>query len=224
MIFRKTNKDNSKVKFNHAIETAKQIAAYNPNGLIPLVRLVSKSLQQYGMTSVIYTNTHESMKEYSFENLFFKNYQIISPDGKSSYDLLITKKEENKTISLEIDPIIPVPWKKNDAISALASIGSAVNNKWIYHPTNHYINVYQPFGLAIVYGGNHSITAGILNAEGSIPINKTYSFEKIYDYVYFDGLNFIRKHDKKIISQPTFFESGLLFELGRIMLEHNISY
>ena len=221
MLFKK---DTSKEKFNHAIEMAKKIANQNPNGLFSMVRLVSKSLQQYGMTSVIYTNTHEAMKEYSFENLFFKDFQPISPDNKTSADLLISKKVENKMIRLETDPIIPVPWHKDRTLSAFTTIGSDLKNKWDYDPNNHYVTVYQPFGLAIVNGGNHSITAGILNAEGSIPINETRSFEKIYDYVYFDGLNFIRKHDKKIISQPTFFESGLLFEIGRIMLEHNISY
>ncbi|WP_230589717.1 DUF6710 family protein, partial [Pseudomonas chlororaphis] len=81
-----------------------------------------------------------------------------------------------------------------------------------------------PFGIALVTGGNHSITAGIVNGEGVVETSQVDDLSSLYDYVHYDGNSFIRTHDGQKLGTPRDEEPGMLFEIGRLMNQLGVRY
>lgn len=73
--------------------------------------------------------------------------------------------------------------------------------------------------VAWVYGGNHSITAGIVRGEGEIETPLVYDFSALYKHVKCDGRRFERKHDSKVLSRVKSVEWAGIFEIGRLLVE-----
>lgn len=63
---------------------------------------------------------------------------------------------------------------------------------------NHRVELLLPFGLAQVRGGNQSLT--------------------------YDGLSMVRRYDGCALWEVVDEELGVLFEIGRLMLEHGVRY
>ena len=57
----------------------------------------------------------------------------------------------------------------------------------------------KTMGIGWVHGGNHSITAGILQAKGRIKPEIAYDISAVYKHVVCDGIAFRRSHDNSII-------------------------
>ena len=107
----------------------------------------------------------------------------------------------------------------------MALIGQGRRLKqWRQDDNNHHVELWLPMGIAWVYGGNHSISAGIIQGRGEIIPRHVYDISEVYDYVYCDGVNYYRKEDGSIISPVLNAEFAAIFEIGRIMAEHSISY
>ena len=79
-------------------------------------------------------------------------------------------------------------------------------------------------GIAWVYGGNHSISVGIIQGKGSIKPKAVYDISDVYNYVHCDGINYYRKEDGFIISSVKNAEIAAIFEIGRLMEENSISF
>lgn len=73
-------------------------------------------------------------------------------------------------------------------------------------------------------GGNHSIAAGIFNFQGEVIPTIVEDISGLNNYVYCDGTYYRRKDNNEIISQVKYFEFGIIFEIGRLMVEKNISF
>jgi len=197
-IFRKSGENGTSIRkrrFENVIERAGKISKFDALGLSSLVRLVSMPLQACAMLSVVYQSRHEVRGIFRLENMFGSLHVQITPDGKTISDLISIKPERYR-LNLGRDPILAVPWHEDRFINALAHIGYArKSGKWIEEPTNHIVNLLLPFGVALVGGGNHSLTAGIANSEGAVVTGE-------------------------VIEE----EFGILFEIGRLMVEHGACY
>jgi hypothetical protein len=51
-----------------------------------------------------------------------------------------------------------------------------------------------------------------------------YDISGLYGYLECDGINFIRKEDKQILSPVINLEFAAIFEIGRLMCEKSISF
>lgn len=51
-----------------------------------------------------------------------------------------------------------------------------------------------------------------------------YDLSPLYAYIEYGGESFVRLCDRKVLSSPEDEEIGMLFEIGRIMLECGVSY
>ncbi|NSN32612.1 hypothetical protein HRE38_13920, partial [Enterococcus faecalis] len=87
---------------------------------------------------------------------------------------------------------------------------------------------YYPIGLAICHGGNHSQYSAKLRGEGVSYVEEIVNIEKLYKYVTFDGNQFtynFPNYDIEIYpysvepKNEEEFYAGVLFEIGRILLE-----
>ena len=88
---------------------------------------------------------------------------------------------------------------------------------------NHDIEYWLPLGIGWVKGGNHSITSGIIQGEGTIIIEEVYDISAVYQHVICDGDTFRRQHDGSKIASVKNVEFAGIFEIGRLMLQNGVS-
>ncbi|MCG1020778.1 DUF6710 family protein [Sutcliffiella horikoshii] len=126
----------------------------------------------------------------------FESNQIFSLEGEKFYDL-ITKKKETRYASLNKDTVIPWAWKRERLSNVLLNIGpDRPYGDWKQDKLNHKLQLWLPLGLYWVWGGNHSISVGILQGKGTISTSDIYDISNIYNYVTCDGRHYIRKFDQ----------------------------
>jgi len=96
--------------------------------------------------------------------------------------------------------------------------GVKKENVFKFDKINHMAQYFYPLGITYVYNGNHSIFSGMNKGEGNIKVNTLFDVSYLYKYFYFDGtyLNNRKTQEKHKI----YFEIGVLFEIGRLLLEH----
>ena len=89
---------------------------------------------------------------------------------------------------------------------------------------NHYL---YPINIVVCTGGNHSQLSAKYQNIGITVINKIKKFTSLYDKVKFDGANYVKIEDNEIIEmrydENILFYSGVIFELGRYLLDGNYS-
>jgi len=95
--------------------------------------------------------------------------------------------------------------------------------KWHQDP-NHAIELWLPLGIGWVIAGNHSLTVGILYATGTVKPEITYDISEVYDYVNCDGVEYKRLVDNSVISPVPDLEIAAMFEIGRLMHKHHVSF
>jgi hypothetical protein len=75
-----------------------------------------------------------------------------------------------------------------------------------------------------VHGGNHSITAGIVQAQGKLRPEITYDISRVYRHVTCDGVEYKRKHDGSTVGPVPDLEMAAIFEIGRLMHKHRVGF
>lgn len=127
-------------------------------------------------------------------------------------------------------PVISKVWDSARLIDSLKNIGMYENQKkWNEDTFNHLYTLILPIGVTFILNGFHSANCGIIKAEGTLNITKNsvnaelLDISTLYDKFWFDGDFYRRKNDNSVVYKPI-FESGCLFEIGRILYEHNISF
>lgn len=189
-------KSERQARFKSVLELAHDISQRDPGGLTSLVRLVARPLQARGISSAAFSAEHEALDAYTFSTLFFNDSLVVTPDGRRAHEL-IGHPDTRYGLRLAIDPILPVPWLRPRIESALATIGfGRSQGDWSYDASNHFATLVLPFGIALVTGGNHSITARIVNGEGVIESTQIDDVSHLYDHVHYDGSSFGRTMGK----------------------------
>ncbi|CUQ30544.1 DUF6710 family protein [Clostridium baratii] len=168
--------------------------------------------------------------EYSNGKFRIKN---IFPTEKNEGILL---KNKNKIkIELGKDPTLSAPWKEKRLLKCFVTIGSEIkyidkvyNIKekatWKQDYQNHYSILYMPMGVTVIGNGNHSSATGILKKEGIIEINEIIDLSDTYDTIKFDGEYFINIESNEKICKPSFYEFGIIYEIGRLIKEKGINF
>ncbi len=131
-------------------------------------------------------------------------------------------------ISLSKIPLIVQPWN-SDRVSYNISNVATNKNPFDLKKNGTIMNTYYyPIGLAICHGGNHSQYSAKLRGEGVSYVEEIVNIEKLYKYVTFDGNQFtynFPNYDIEIYpysvepKNEEEFYAGVLFEIGRILLE-----
>ncbi|MDN4608216.1 DUF6710 family protein [Sporosarcina highlanderae] len=194
------------------------------HSLVDVVRLLGRQLQSQYLTNLIYGMDETLIPKLHPSEVLFESSARINLEGTIFSDI-IKKVDNEKIISLNRDLILPWPWKESRLISCIANIGQGRRwGQWRQDDNNHYVDLWLPMGIAWVFGGNHSISTGIIQGKGEIVPRDIYDISDVYDYVYCDGVNYYRKDDGSIISPVKNAEFAAIFEIGRMMVENSISY
>ncbi|MCL2886328.1 MAG: hypothetical protein FWF20_06015 [Betaproteobacteria bacterium] len=211
-----------KARFQQVMELARDVASIDPIGLQTLVRLVAAPLQAKTITSASHAAPHCARGADDFSCLFFWDSLPVTPDGRQAYKISSRNSDQHFKLRLGVDPVLATPWHRDRLANAIATIGFGKRQGSWSEDENHRVLIVLPMGVGIVFGGNHSMAAGIANGEGFVTSTEVQDLTPLYAYVQYDGLSFLRIHDGAQLSQPEDEEPGMLFEIGRLMVEHGV--
>lgn len=195
---------------------------YEKHPINALIKALTEKAQQDFLF-----NLYSQKSNYQESKLLSNSLPLIYVDGNSIEEI---ESKCKRKINISTDNIISRPWNKNRFIDAITYIGKGcINGEWHEDLLNHFVSYYKPINLYLVTNGTHSITCGVLKREGKIEHNvDVYNLESYYNYIYFDGINYKKlkscKEEVKIYEdKEIIFEIGVIFEIGRLLLKHNIN-
>lgn len=121
-------------------------------------------------------------------------------------------------VDLAKDLVLPTPWVRSRFVAALRCIGvGRAWGAWQQDP-NHSVELVLPWRFALVSGGNHSITAGILAQEGTLEVSSVLDLTPLLSRVYCNGDFFICQQSNERIARAKNGRVGAVFEIGRLLL------
>ena len=206
-----------------------KLKKYQEHPIFDFIRILGRSLQ----SDYIKYSLYFSSDECNVPNLYWNTVGFdtgvrfaVDYNKTISFWDLLKEVSSNKELSLSTDLILPWPWKKSRLINAIESIGNGrLKGVWRQDP-NHCIELWLPIGLGWVTCGNHSIAIGIIQG-GKIKPHTFYDMSSLYKYIRCDGEYFIKNDfntTDEIIGNVTSVEFAAIFEIGRLLIEKNISF
>lgn len=191
--------------------------------MVDVVRLIGRKIQTQYLTNLLYEKYESGLPSLFPEEVLFDLRAVLSSDGKE-FDDLIKEVKDERSVLLNRDLVLPWSWKTSRLVNCIAQIGEGRTEGPWRQDYNHRVDLWLPMGIAWVSGGNHSISIGIIQGEGSITPESIYDISPVYDYVHCDGVNYYREDDGFKISPVKNAEIAAIFEIGRLMKENSISY
>lgn len=206
-------------RFRHILETAKEIAEINPRGLIDLLRAILRPMQSEYLLAVAELG-QDAVTDIDADVFF----------GQAAAGRMVRGVELDPNhfrLQLARDIVLPWAWNQQRYVNALATIGASKGNPedenvphqgaWRMDAFNHVVTLWLPWGIGFVGGGNHSITAGILAAEGELIPTEVYDMGHLLDEVHCDGRHYIETATGRLVDKVTCHRRAAAFELGRLM-------
>lgn len=222
----------NKNKFNNIMNFAEEILCEYDQSVIRngkeasnhpiynLIRLLGKDLQYKLMTELIIYGNEAEVDERA---ILFDFFDERIGKGVKNFDLF-KKINFNKKIELRKEVILPWPWNRERLVDSMCNYGSELFcEEWKEDCSNHCIELWLPLGICWVRGGNHSITTGILQGEGSITPT-VYDISDYYKNVYCDGEYYRLKADRIKLNKVKNVEFAAIYEIGRLIIERNIVF
>lgn len=157
-----------------------------------------------------------------------QRYNLDNRIWQDMYSYCITDAFE---IDLHSDPILTFPWNRERLCNALRNYATP-ENPWEEHTNNHSLEILFPVGVSWFYNGIHSGFSGYLSREGVLYItpdsqrrrHNIANLAPLYDYIAFDGENYIFTEENAVIGKANSFELGCIFEIGRMLHENGIQF
>jgi hypothetical protein len=189
--------------------------------IFEVINILSRKIQSDYMLRLISVEDESDLD--SLIDVFLPNSTVLTPDGKTFGNLV--KRVNVKSIAkLNVDSVLPWPWKRQRLRNTITNIGKGRFGPWKEDKMNHRLHLMLPMGVFGVSSGNHSISIGILQGTGTITAETVEDISEVYNYVLCDGKHYIRRYDNTIICEVGNFELAAIFEIGRLMTQHSISY
>jgi hypothetical protein len=209
-------------EFETILQLARTLAKQDAKALPLLAKLIGRSSQSRAMTRVL-THQEDSVEECSYRSMLFDPRVPLTKDGRHLDDLK-RKIPSRRDLFLGVDLVLPWPWSRRGIINSLGNLRpGGAGGSW-RQDSNHRVELWFPLGIGWVHGGNHSITAGIVQATGRIKPEITYDVSRVYNHVVCDGLHFKRRHDNSVIGPVADLEIAALFEIGRLINRKRVEF
>lgn len=206
-------------EFDHLMLLAYEICKADPRGLTNLLKLTMRPFQAQRMISVAEMPVHSAQKFFTSLNVF-THHDIDYLFFDYDFPRLQAK---NYTINLATDIVIPYAFKRASICETLSHHGKGrLKGEWT-SLQNHRIHVWMPWGIGLVAGGSHSITAGIVNGYGELNPSEVIDKSILLDRIRCDGENFIDQKNGEIITRVKDQRTAAAFEIGRLMREYKIT-
>lgn len=199
--------------FKNVIEFANTLERTGQQPLFELIKLLLRPLQSSRIASVVERPAHAAgngIRSWTFfmgekhSYLFLDNFARI--EGNEEFKVRLTS-----------DVILPSPWSRCAMASALANVGTGKPHGPWRQDSNHYLELWLPWRIAFVIGGNHSIAAGIIAGEGELIPRYAYDMSRVLDIVSCDGAYYRFRQTGKAIAKVANQRIAAVFEIGRLI-------
>ncbi len=121
---------------------------------------------------------------------------------------------EEYPLSLASDMVLPWPWSMN-CYKGCLRIGSRQGNPWYFDSSNHIVELWLPWRIGFVKGGNHSLAAGILAGEGLLLPERVFNMQDLLSRVSTDGVEWFG--DGRPVEKVRDWRTAAFYELGRLV-------
>lgn len=185
---------------------------------VTLIYIVNWLTKKYTLGRTIHL-----LNQPEHDRINFPNIELLPPK-LMCFDLMYSDRKclENQ-VGLQYSSIIPWAWNKSRMLSALNTIGTK-NNPWQFDDSNHNVVFIFPTCHTIVYGGNHSISSGIIkNIDYQFTINRVYDISNCYSQIKFSKNKFSYNNHSVKVSENQII-TGVIFEIGRLIFESGFKY
>jgi len=217
-------------RFGHLMATAHAIAEINPAGLHDLVRAILRPVQSDHLLSVAELGRKSTC---SVDSMALFGVPVT----RAIWSHRVAQREDHRLngplmVSLAKDIVLPWPWNHARYVSALAMTGASKQpaipdefprtrwrGAWKYDPMNHSVEVWLPWRIAFVSGGNHSIAAGILSAEGELPADQVYDMSFLFSEMRTNGVDYHCLRTGALLGSAPNPRIAAVFEIGRLLHE-----
>lgn len=206
-------------EFSNLMELANEVAAKDPRGLIDVVRLYTRPIQTDFLLLCAQRPLHGAKADASPDRLFMPGARLELTEH-SHYDQLDSAKF---MVDLGKDPVLTCPWHRDRYTNALATIGPGKESGSWKQDRNHSVVALLPWGIVCVFGGNHSIAAGIIGGQGRVTPCEVWDMTGLLEKVRCDGLHYIEIESSKPICPMHDARLGAVFEIGRLMGLHQVT-
>ncbi len=204
------NRYKEKNRFDHLLAVAEKL----PIKAQPdLIRAIVRPVQSDFLLAVAEEGT-DARPDMTSEEFFFDGLIKVQSYEKMKEGEL---DEADYPLSLARDMVLPWPWKLSRYIDNVSYIGTHKGRPWKQDSTNHYVDLWLPWRIGFVYGGNHSITAGILAGEGTLIPSHVYDMSYLFERVRTDGIHWFVDGQKAEVVKSG--RSAAVFEIGRLIAE-----
>lgn len=210
-------------EFECILEIAHIIARKDSKALPALIKLIGRRAQARAMDTVLRHPQDAKNCHYDDRTVLFDTSAPLTAAGLSFNDLK-RKVRTPRAMTLGVDLVFPWPWERGRIIDSLCTLRpGGKGGKWQQDP-NHLIELWLPLGVGWVGGGNHSLTAGIIHAQGKVKPEVTYDISRVYRHVVCDGVEYKRKRDNSTIGPVADLEMAAIFEIGRLIYKHRVGF
>lgn len=139
-------------------------------------------------------------------------YQLSNLNREKYYELLDNACE----CDLSKNKVVSYPWHIDRYFNAFLIIAK---EGFRYDELNHMISYYPQLDLYVAYNGLHSISAGVLSQNGTLPCNEVYDLTKMFEKIHTeDGLKWVDS-DGLVVGKIPDFRFALIFEISRLLRE-----
>lgn len=198
--------DQRKIYFDHLLVVAKKLSLIS---LPDLIKAIIRPLQSDLLLAVAEEGTDSrpnmTPREFFFDGIYQDYEEMIKN----------TLNPNDHPLYLATDMLLPWPWSMPRYINNLSHIGTIKGFPWQQDYSNHSVDLWLPWKIGFIHGGNHSITAGILAGEGTLIPEHVYDMSYLFYSIKTDGLFWYVNGDK--VEPVKSWRSAAVFEIGRLM-------
>lgn len=196
-----------KIKFDHVLSLAASLpSAARHNLLRALIRPI-----QSDYVLAVGAEGQDARPTLDEGQFFFQSlFDYISFEQLSHQKLM----PEEYPLSLASDIVLPWPWSMN-CYKGCLSIGSRQGNPWYFDSSNHIVELWLPWRIGFVKGGNHSLAAGILAGEGLLLPERVFNMQDLLSRVSTDGVEWFG--DGRPVEKVRDWRTAAFYELGRLV-------
>lgn len=203
-------------RYRNIVDIARWVAKKDPQALSSILKTLLRPLQAEQMCGILEEpyGAPSSVRAWGF----FGEDIGITPLSVFLYRNQLDMSSQIHTVNLSTDLILPTPWNTARYMSAIAHIGTGRElGPWTQDPGNHSVELWLPWRIAFVHGGNHSISAGILADEGTIVPTTVYDLSPCLSAVSCDGTYF-RYEDGTPCAAVRDPRRAAVFAIGQLMV------
>ncbi|MCY0775197.1 hypothetical protein OWK27_21150 [Enterobacter cloacae complex sp. 2022EL-00788] len=200
----------AKNNFEHLLSVASSLPV---QALPDLIRAMVRPLQSDFLLAVAEEGT-DARPDLTPGEFFFKAITEVQDYSRMKAGEV---NPEDYPLSLASDMVLPWPWSLSRYIDNLSMIGTAKGKPWQQDLNNHYVELWLPWRIGFVRGGNHSITAGILAGEGTLIPDRVWDMSFLFERISTNGIHWYV--DGKKTENVKSWRTAAVFEVGRLINE-----